>query len=80
MRDSPQTSDGDPAVLDELVFRYLEDLEETDSDPERLLDDLCAEEPGYDSAFCDAIRHGTGRDPRLVLKIMNPWSAVEATS
>jgi len=35
---------------------------------------LDPEEPGYDSAFCDSIRHGTGRDPRLVLKIMNPWS------
>ncbi len=31
--------------------------------------------PGYASSFCDMFRQGDGRSPRLVLKIMSPWSA-----
>ncbi len=56
METPPKGTDSDPAVLDELVFRYLEDLEATDSDPDRLLDEFCAEEPGYDAELRNAIK------------------------
>ena len=41
MSASPSARDGDPAVLDDLVFRYLELLESSGTDPDRLLDEMC---------------------------------------
>lgn len=52
---NPPPDDGRPAALDDLVFRYLEDLESTDSDPDDLLDEFCAEQPQYDTELRRAI-------------------------
>ncbi len=35
---------------------------------------LDPESPGYESGFCTSFRAGEGRSPRLVFKIMSPWS------
>jgi hypothetical protein len=55
MSTPPPSPDGDGAVLDELVFRYLEQLDGSDSDPARLLDELCAEEPQHAAGLRNSV-------------------------
>ena len=39
---------------------------------------LDPEAPGHASSFCEMFRAGEGRSPRLVMKIMSPWSTRDA--